>query len=197
MLLIIDEAQTALGRTGTMFGFEQEEIVPDIRTLAKPFGNGFPVSAVVVSRDIDKICRQRGFMFITSHVNDPLPASVADKVLEIVVRDDLVSVGRTRAAQVLMGIENLKRKHRSIGKILGRGLLLGVELLTEHFRDEHDIASKLQKTFVLHGLWINIQQTRRFPFVLKISPPIVISEEQIEDGIQVMGKALTSLEKEG
>jgi len=63
MLLIIDEAQTGFGRTGSMFAFEHEGVVPDILTLGEPLGNGIPLSAVVTSEDIDDVCRERGFFF--------------------------------------------------------------------------------------------------------------------------------------
>lgn len=83
MLLIIDEAQTGLGRTGRMFAFEHHGVVPDILTLSKPLANGLPLSAMVTSAEIDGAGRQNGFLFFTTHTNDPLVAAVGNKVLEM------------------------------------------------------------------------------------------------------------------
>ena len=83
--MIIDEAQTGIGRAGDMFAFthwsEDEGVVPDILTLSKTLGNGLPLSAVVTSNAIAEFSKQNGFLFYTTHVNDPLPAAVGDKVL--------------------------------------------------------------------------------------------------------------------
>ena len=77
MLLIADEAQTGLGRTGLMYAFEREPVVPDLLTLSKTLGAGLPVAAVVTSTDIEQVCHDRGFLFFTTHVSDPLAAAVA------------------------------------------------------------------------------------------------------------------------
>ncbi len=77
MLLIADEAQTGIGRTGTMYAFEPDGIVPDLLTLSKTLGAGLPVAAVVTSEEIESVCHDRGFLFFTTHVSDPLAAAVA------------------------------------------------------------------------------------------------------------------------
>ena len=84
MLLIVDEAQTGIGRCGDIMAIDHEQVVPDILTLSKTLGNGLPLSAVVTSTEIERICAERDYCFYTTHVNDPLPAAVGDKVLEIV-----------------------------------------------------------------------------------------------------------------
>src|SRR6201993_5160637 len=89
MLLILDEAQTGMGRTGTMFAFERDGVTPDLLVLSKTLGAGLPLSAVLVSETLSKICDERGFLFYTTHVNDPLPAAVGRRVVEIVERDRL------------------------------------------------------------------------------------------------------------
>ena len=90
MLLIVDEAQTGVGRTGTMYAFERDGIVPDLLTLSKTLGAGLPVAAVVTSEEIESVCHERGFLFFTTHVSDPLAAAVALTVLTVVDRDGLV-----------------------------------------------------------------------------------------------------------
>ncbi len=90
MLLILDEAQTGMGRTGTMFAFECDRVVPDILTLSKTLGAGLPLAAVVTTAAIEAETYERGYLFYTTHVSDPLPAAVGLKVIEIIMRDALV-----------------------------------------------------------------------------------------------------------
>src|SRR3546814_2797850 len=90
MLLIIDEAQTSLGRTGEMFAYERDDVVPDILLLSKTLGAGMAMSSLSTTDAIADVADAQGFMFVTTHVNDPLPAAVALKVLEVIKRDQLI-----------------------------------------------------------------------------------------------------------
>src|SRR5690242_816885 len=114
MLLILDEAQTALGRTGTMFAFERDGVVPDLLVLSKTLGAGLPLSAVLAGEAISKTCDERGFLFYTTHVNDPLPAAVGRKVVEIVERDRLPARARELGARLRQGLKDLQRKYPCI-----------------------------------------------------------------------------------
>src|SRR6185437_11846738 len=91
MLLVLDEAQTGVGRTGLMFAFERDGVVPDILTLSKTIGAGLPLAAVVTSAEIEERCHERGYLFFTTHVADPLPAAVGITVLDVIARDGLVA----------------------------------------------------------------------------------------------------------
>jgi 2,2-dialkylglycine decarboxylase (pyruvate) len=102
MLLILDEAQTGLCRTGTMFAFERDGVVPDILTLSKTLGAGLPLSATITSPAIEDRAHEKGFLFYTTHVNDPLPAVVGLKVIDILLRDRMaerVQVAGARLAR--------------------------------------------------------------------------------------------------
>ena len=86
MLLIFDEAQTAFGRLGHWFAASHLGVTPDIMTVSKTLGGGIPLAAVITTDEIEKRCHQRGFAFYTSHVSDPLPATVGLAVLETIER---------------------------------------------------------------------------------------------------------------
>ena len=131
MLLILDEAQTGLGRTGQMYAFQRDDVAPDIITLSKTLGAGLPVAAVVTSAEIEHTCHERGFLFYTTHVSDPLAAAVALTVLDVLERDDLVARAHTLGKQLREGLQNLQNRHDAIGDIRGRGLLQGIELVTD------------------------------------------------------------------
>ncbi len=103
MLLILDEAQTGVGRTGLMFAFERDGVVPDILTLSKTLGAGLPLSAVMTGDAIAAEAAAKEFLFYTTHVNDPLPAAVGLKVLEIVQRDGLAERAKVMGARLCGG----------------------------------------------------------------------------------------------
>ena len=91
MLIIADESQTGLGRTGDIFAFQREDVVPDIVTLSKTIECGLPGASVSTTAEIARVVLERGFLWVTTHLNDPLMAAVGSKVIEIVLRDDLSS----------------------------------------------------------------------------------------------------------
>ena len=124
MLLILDEAQTGLGRTGDLFAFEHEGVVPDILTLSKTLGAGLPLSATITSAEIEQQCYEQGYIFYTTHAADPLPASVGAKVVEIIVRDALTERARELGTYMKEQLLALKQRHEHIGDVRGRGLLL-------------------------------------------------------------------------
>ena len=89
MLLIVDEAQTGFGRTGDMFGFERDGIVPDILTVSKTLGGGAPLGATITSAEIEQRCVENGFLHLTTHVSDPMPAAAGLAVLDVLEEERL------------------------------------------------------------------------------------------------------------
>ena len=89
MLLIMDEAQTALGRLGANFGFEIFEADPDFLTISKSLGGGVPISATVTSEEIATDCATKGFSHNTSHTSDPLPAEAARAVIRVLISENI------------------------------------------------------------------------------------------------------------
>lgn len=196
MLLIVDEAQTAIGRCGSMFAFEHDECVPDILTLSKTLGNGLPLAAVVTSTKIEKTCFDRSYLFYTTHVNDPLPAAVGLKVLDIVTRDNLVEHSRTLGLKLHAGLENLKAKYECIGDIRGRGLMCGVEIVSDRKlkTPDLDLGSRLADKMMELGLSANLSTMKSFGGVFRIAPPITITDEELELGLGIFEKALNTTE---
>ena len=87
MLLLMDEAQTGFGRLGTMFGFEHDGVVPDLVGVSKTLGGGLPLAATITSSAIEQDCYDKGFLHVTSHVSDPLPASAGLAVLDVIAEE--------------------------------------------------------------------------------------------------------------
>lgn len=195
MLLIVDEAQTGIGRCGNLFAStDYEGVVPDILTLSKTLGNGIPLSAVVTSNEIEKVCAERDYCFYTTHVNDPLPAAVGDKVLEIVLRDDLIANSRSRGEQLKRGLLQLQRRYGCIGDVRGRGLMCGVEIVGDRETKSAalELARKVADKMYQLGLWAQLSSHASFGGVFRIAPPIVISAEQIDAGLAIMEEAFRS-----
>jgi len=197
MLLIVDEAQTGVGRCGSlMASTDYEGVVPDILTLSKTLGNGIPLSAVVTSADIERVCAEKDYCFYTTHVNDPLPAAVGDKVLEIVVRDNLVQHAKEMGELLHAGLHRLKEKFGCIGDVRGRGLMAGIEIVAgrETKEPEFELARKVGERAYELGVWANLSTHVSFGGTFRIAPPITITKSEIEQGLAMMEQAFASTE---
>ncbi|MFC7676822.1 aspartate aminotransferase family protein [Mycolicibacterium sp. GCM10028919] len=194
MLLIVDEAQTGVGRTGTMYAFERDGIVPDLLTLSKTLGAGLPVAAVVTSEEIETVCHERGFLFFTTHVSDPLAASVALTVLTVVERDGLVE----RAARLGRHLGNrltaLRDRHDQVGDVRGRGLLQGIELVTDKVgkAPAEDLGARVTAECLRRGLHMNIVQLPGMGGIFRIAPPLTIAEAELDAGLDILDDAIAA-----
>ncbi|KAL1961444.1 hypothetical protein VTO42DRAFT_172 [Malbranchea cinnamomea] len=201
MLLIADEAQTGVGRTGQMFAFQYDEgVVPDILCLSKTLGCGLPLASVSTTAEIERGCNEAGFLWLTTHYNDPLPAAVGDKVLEIVVRDNICQRAAERGEQLLNGLRALQKKYWCIGDVRGRGLLLGIEVISDPTTKAsgsalgHSVAQRA----LSRGLSCNIVTFPGMGDVFRIAPPVTVTAEEIEQGLQILDEAFAyALDKHG
>lgn len=191
MLLILDEAQTGIGRTGLMFAFERDGVVPDILTLSKTLGAGLPLAAVMTGEAIAAEAEARDFLFYTTHVNDPLPAAVGLKVLEIVVRDGLAARAAASGTRLAEGLRGLQRRHPCIGDVRGRGLLLGLEFADAGGRDAAWISDAVTDTALELGLSANIVRAGSSGGTMRIAPPLTVTDAEIDLGIELLGAAIT------
>ena len=191
-LLILDEAQTGLCRTGDWFAFNRDGAVPDILTLSKTLGAGLPLAATITTPEIEARCHERGFLFYTTHVNDPLPAAAGLKVLEILTRDAMGAVTAQRGAQLRAGLMALQQRHECVGDVRGRGLLQGIELVVDRHskRPADALGAKVTKRCFELGLHMNVVQLPGMGGVFRIAPPLTISEGELELGLQMLDQAL-------
>ncbi|OAA70604.1 Aminotransferase class-III [Cordyceps fumosorosea ARSEF 2679] len=196
MLLIVDEAQTGVGRCGDLMAIEHEGVVPDILTLSKTLGNGLPLSAVVTSEQIHRVSQQKNFFFYTTHLNDPLVAAVGDKVLEIVDRDRLVRHAREVGEVLHRGLRGLMARYGCIGEVRGRGLMAGVEIVTDRTSKTPgtELARRIGDRVFEHGLWANLSSHPSFGGVFRIAPPITVTAAQIEEGLDILERAFAETE---
>jgi 2,2-dialkylglycine decarboxylase (pyruvate) len=191
MLLILDEAQTGIGRTGARFAFEHEGVVPDILTLSKTLGAGLPLAATVTSDAIEQDCYDNGYLFYTTHAADPLPAAVGLKVLEILVRDRLEDRAREMGAYLEGQLRALAQRHEPIGDVRGRGLLLGVELVEDRRSKApaHALGAAVSRRAMELGASLNIGR-KSHSSVFRIAPPLTVTREQIDTAVAILDQAL-------
>ncbi|MGD1035765.1 MAG: aspartate aminotransferase family protein [Roseiarcus sp.] len=195
MLLILDEAQTGLGRTGDMFAFERDRVTPDFLTLSKTLGAGLPLAAVVTSAEIEERCHERGFLFYTTHVSDPMPAAVGLKVVEIVLRDRLAERAESAGQRLKAGLSALQERFDVIGDVRGRGLMLGMEIVRDRRSKEpaDELGARISRKCMELGLSANIVQLPGMGGVFRIAPPLTISDDEIDLGLSILDRAFTAV----
>ena len=195
MLLILDEAQTGVGRTGDMFAFQRDGVTPDILTLSKTIGAGLPLAAVMTSAEIEETAHERGFLFYTTHVSDPLPAAVGLTVLDVVEEERLVERARHLGRRLFDGLSELKQRYECIGDVRGRGLMLGVEIVKngESREPDHDLGAKIAAEAFRRGLSMNIVKLPGMGGVFRIAPPLTISEDELDLGLRTISDAIEAV----
>lgn len=192
MLLILDEAQTAFGRVGATFAFEQDGVVPDFLTLSKTLGGGVPLAATVTSAAIEETCYERGFVHVTSHVSDPLPAAVGLAVLEVLRRERLAERAVELGRRLEGGLRDLQQRYEVIGDVRGRGLLWGVELVTDRQsrRPNGALGARITERCMALGLSMNIVSLPGLASVWRIAPPLTATDAQIDEGLTILDQAI-------
>ena len=191
MLLVFDEPQTGLGRTGDRLAFEHEGVVPDILTLSKTLGAGLPLSAVA-SAEVEQACYENDFLFYTTHVADPLPAAIGRKVIEILIRDRLEERARKLGRYMKGILRDLQQRHEPIGVVRGRGLLIGVELVKDRHRKEpaHELDAAVGRRCIELGASLNIAR-QSSAHIFRFAPPLTVTRHQIDTAMAILDQALT------
>jgi 2,2-dialkylglycine decarboxylase (pyruvate) len=194
MLLIFDEAQTAF-RLGQNFAFEHFGVEPDVLTLSKTLGGGLALSAVITSEEIESDCHDKGFLHVTSHISDPLPAQVGLAVLDVIEEQDLTKRAVEMGAKLAAGLHYLQERHEIIGDVRGLGLLYGVELVRDRETREPDAATAraIAERCMELGLSMNIVAIGTMAAIWRIAPPLTVSQEEIERGIAILDQAISDV----
>lgn len=195
-LLIFDEMLTGFGRTGKMWGCEHEGVVPDVLTIGKGVGGGFPVSGIIST---DELTRAKPFAnpsgSSSSYGGNPLAAAAGLASLEIILKEDLVTNAERVGAVMLSGLEVLKEKHRFVGDVRGKGLMLGVELVKDRTTKEplqQEVTHALFQECLRRGL-----VAMCYSHVIRINPPLVITEGTALEGLAILDEAMGAIAKAG
>ena len=183
ILLLCDEVQCGMGRTGQWFGFQNYTVQPDAFSLAKGLGNGFPIGAIVAGENLANTF-QVGH-HATTFGGTPLACAAALSVIEVIEEEGLISNTRAMGAYLVEGLCELAMKHKQwISGVRGLGLLLGLEL---------DVpALPLQKKLQEKGM-LSLATAGN---VLRLLPPLNVSQQEVDQAMQLIGEACAELHEE-
>ena len=191
ILLFADEVLTGMGRTGEWLCMNHWDVVPDILTLGKSFGNGFPVTAMVVKAEyaeaLDKISAS------SSYGGNPMACAAALASIEVIEEEDILENVQRVGAHFMKRMQKMKDEHPIIGDVKGKGFLLGIELVKDKATKEpFDEAGKLvyQKAFRKGLAWIPAGH------ILRMSPPLIMDEKYADLGLDMIEESIAEVEKE-
>ena len=188
-LLIADEMLTGFGRTGSMWGADHDGVVPDVMTVGKGMGGGFPLSAVVSTEALtSRPPWSNPSASSSSYGGNPLAAAAGLATVEILLKEDLVRNAERVGKVMLARLEALKEKHRCVGDVRGKGLMLGIELVRDRQTKEplgKDVTRALYQECLRRGL---VAMT--YAPSIRINPPLVIQEATALAGLDILDEAL-------
>ncbi len=174
--LILDEIQTGLGRLGTLFGYQQFDIEPDIMTLAKGMGNGVPIGAILAKESASVfVSGEHGSTF----GGNPLACAAGYATVKFIIENDIAGNARRVGEYFLSRLQELKKKFPFIIDVRGMGLLIGIVF-------NSDIADSALKACLDGGLLVN----RLKPNMLRFMPPLIIGNAEVDEAVGILEKAL-------
>jgi len=183
LLLIIDEVQTGMGRTGKMFGYQNYDCIPDVITLAKSLGGGLPIGCMVAKREIADVL-QPG-MHASTFGGSPIVCKAALGVFKAIQKDKMLANAVKMSGYLFEKLAMLSQKHKLIKEVRGMGLMIGVELKVKG----KDIVDECVK----HGLLINCTHDT----VLRLMPALNVTRRQVNIAINILDKALEGVSYAG
>lgn len=196
VVCIADEVQVGFGRVGTHYwGFETQDVIPDIVTFGKPIGNGHPLAAVVTTPEIAGSFNN-GMEYFNTFGGNPVSCAIGMAVLDVIEDEKLMENALKTGAHMKGGLEWLKGKYMLIGDVRGAGLFIGVELVKDRKTQEpaqneaEYIIEKMKEKGIL------LSTDGPLENVLKIKPPIVFSKENADHVIEELDKVLSDPELE-
>ncbi len=187
LVLIFDEVQCGLGRTGKLFAYEHSGATPDIMTLAKPLGGGFPLGVMIVREEVAAAFEPGNHA--STFGGNPVACAAGVAVLETIFEDNLLEKAERMGSYLLEKLMTLKEKYPFVRDVRGRGLMVGIELdpITDKSLTGLDFEGKeIANKCIERGLLINCTAGTFIRFL----PPLTVTEEEIEEGVDVLDSVL-------
>ena len=182
-LLIFDEVQTGVGRTGTLYAYQGLDVTPDIMTTAKALGGGFPIGAMVTTTEIAKHLKigTHG----STYGGNPLACAVAEAAFDTVNTPEVLDGVRAKEAQFREGLHAINEKYDVFSEVRGKGLLIGA-VLNDRFKGR-------ARDFLLASSEFGLMSLVAGADVVRFTPSLVITDEEIQEGLQRFEKAVASV----
>jgi len=190
ILFLVDEVQTGFCRTGKMFGIEHYGVEPDIMVMAKGIADGFPLSAFIATEEVADSFKPGDHL--STFGGNPVSCAASLANIEFMVKIDLASRVIDKAEFLKKELQKLAKRHKLIGEIRGKGLMVGIELVRDGQRTPADTEANTIRDFCrengllpgLGGIYGN---------VLRIQPPLVITEGELLDVVKILDLAFARL----
>lgn len=180
ILLVLDEIQTGVGRTGTLWAYEQYGVQPEIMTLAKGLAGGVPIGAILAKEDV-AACFVPGDHGSTFGGN-PLATAAGYSVMKYVVENDLAAEAKRKGDRLLQRLHGIEDRHHEIAQVRGRGLLCAVQFAA-------DKADAVMRGCLQKGLLVNMLRAD----TVRFSPPLTVTDGEIEEAADIFETVLTEL----
>ena len=194
-LLIADEMITGFGRTGTMFGCEHTDTEPDIMTIGKGFGCGFPVTGLISTDEITaSLPFAKPSSSSSSYGGNPLGAAAALTTIETIIDEDLIDNAERVGAVLLHELRCLQDKYEFIGDVRGAGLLIGLDLVKDRSTKE-PLSSAVSEQIFLGALRRGLLLMGYFSRV-RINPPLILTETEARDGVAILDEVFAEVARE-
>lgn len=182
-VIIANEVTTGFGRTGEWFGHNHYGMKPDIISMGKSIGNGYPVSAVAMTEDIAQAIERVGFRYAQSHQNDALGCAVASEVIKVIMENNLIERGNKIGSSFKNMLEHLANMHECIKEVRGRGLMLVIE-----FKADMQLKlSEIHKELFHRGYLVGFSPAAN---IFRFYPALVIGESDISEMVNALDDIL-------
>ncbi|MBA2432415.1 MAG: aminotransferase class III-fold pyridoxal phosphate-dependent enzyme, partial [Chthoniobacterales bacterium] len=191
-LCIADEVQAGFGRTGTHYwGFQTQDVIPDIVCMAKGIGNGAPLGAVVTTPKIAASLSQR--IHFNTFGGNPVVSAQGMAVLDVIDREKLQENAHKIGGRIFAGLERLREKHNIIGDVRGKGLMLGIELVKDRGTKEPAKAETAQVLERAKELGLLLGKGGLHGQTIRFSPPMCVNEADADFLLAVLDQAFSEL----
>jgi 2,2-dialkylglycine decarboxylase (pyruvate) len=189
-LFIVDEAQTGFGRTGKWFAIEHHDAEPDILTMSKSVGNGFPTAAVITTPEIANDVVAKGLWNLSSHQSDPVAAAALSAVIDIVREDNLIARAAEKGEYFMGRLRQIAARHPELANVRGQGLMIGFDLVPPDPEKTADFVNGFMFGCRRRGLHL----TYGYGGVnFRIIPPLVITGAEIDFACEVIDACLAAV----
>ena len=198
MLLIMDESQTGLGKTGKMWGHLHEEVVPDIMTVSKHFGAGLPISAVCTTAEIAEQAVDNGYFATRSHACDPIACAAGVASIDIVIEEKLPERAAAIEARIKAAVGEMAERYDFIAEMRGRGVLLGIELVEDRRspKPANEMCRETVRRCEARGLLVQARGSHSRNNVIRLVPPMVCTDAEIDHGLAILDEVFAGLARD-
>jgi 4-aminobutyrate aminotransferase/(S)-3-amino-2-methylpropionate transaminase len=193
VLLIVDEVQTGFGRTGRMFGIDHHDVKPDIIAMAKGIADGFPLGAFIAPQAIADSFQPGEHL--STFGGNPVACAAALASIEVLEDEGLVGNSAALGAWALEELRSLQELHPTIGDVRGKGLMIGVELVTDPVVKTPAPAQAARVRAICREQGVLVGVGGQDANVVRVQPPLVINQEQLQRAIKTVGAAIAAVEE--